>query len=745
MNGGCYEREILRKKRNYLTFSLIRCILHAYKLIQTHTAMKRLTLLLTLLIPALTFSQIINIPDDYPTIQQGIDAASTCDTVLVDTGTYVENINFNGKNITVASLFLITHDTSYISQTVIDGGNGNNSSVVAFYNGEDSTALLCGFVLQNGEGTWVGDYPSVRNLGGGIYCFESNPTFQNLIITNNESYDAGGGIYFELSQSTLQNVTIKNNSSQFGGGVNIGTQCDLVFDSVKLCNVFANHAAVGNDIYSVQPSEIYLDTFSVMTPTAFYLAPLKNIMLNIQNGTLELTDSDMYVSPNGDNNNDGQSEETPLKTIQHAFSMILADSLHQHTVHLLDGTYGVSNDELFPIYIPDYIHLQGSNKDSIIIEGTSTSVFYFDNNMSTKLSGLTITKGDGMYGRIGGGIFCGNANPIFENLILKDNGCLENGGGLFITNSDVTMRNLNIINNRSEFGYSGGILCSFSNVYIESSTILNNDHGGIEATSSNVIFKNVLITNNEDVGIIALLSNLHLINTTVSGHEGEAWDGGVNGYFSNIILENSVLWNNKPAEIYFSNDSRDTLHMSYTDIQNGNSGIISNDSTIIYWLEGNIDQDPLFVGSGDHPYQINDYSPCIDAGTPDTTGLNLPEYDLAGEVRIFNDSVDMGAYEWNTFVGIEEASMPEKNNLQLNYYPNPFSTSTTIQYELNHPETIRITFYNQFGKQVDVIEESQFQGLNKVVWTPKNLADGIYFFRLQAGEQITTGKLILMK
>jgi len=64
---------------------------------------------------------IINIPSEYLTIQQGIDASLVADTVLVQPGTYIENINYNGKNITVASLFLTSADTSYISQTIIDG------------------------------------------------------------------------------------------------------------------------------------------------------------------------------------------------------------------------------------------------------------------------------------------------------------------------------------------------------------------------------------------------------------------------------------------------------------------------------------------------------------------------------------------------------------------------------------------------------------------------------------------------
>ena len=54
------------------------------------------------------YATIINVPTPYATIQAGIDAATNSDTVLVQPDTYFENIDYIGKNITVASLFLTT-------------------------------------------------------------------------------------------------------------------------------------------------------------------------------------------------------------------------------------------------------------------------------------------------------------------------------------------------------------------------------------------------------------------------------------------------------------------------------------------------------------------------------------------------------------------------------------------------------------------------------------------------------------
>jgi len=151
---------------------------------------------------------VINVPVDYSTIQSGINAAVDGDTVLVQSGTYVENINFNGHNIVVGSLFLTTQDTSYISSTIIDGNQ--NGSTVTITNGEDTTCVITGFTIKNGSGTLVLQGENWVPNGGGIYILDSSPIVDYCIIDSNYCHQ-GSGIYFQHSYAIVCNCSFSNN------------------------------------------------------------------------------------------------------------------------------------------------------------------------------------------------------------------------------------------------------------------------------------------------------------------------------------------------------------------------------------------------------------------------------------------------------------------------------------------------------------------------------------------------------
>ena len=581
------------------------------------------------------FSTIINIPADQPTIQEGINVAVDGDTVLVQPDTYIENINYNGKNIIVASLFLTTQDTIYISQTIIDGNE--NGSVVTFESGEDSTAVLCGFTITNGLGG--GSYPDY--YGGGIHCSNSNPSLQNVIITGNSSSEVGGGIYCESSSPSLENIMISDNSANYDGG---GIYCWL-YSSPSLDNLIIT----GNSAY---------DGGGICC--SIYSSP----------SLVNVTITDNSASHHG------------------------------------GGICCISSS-------PSLVN--------VTITGNSADMgggIYCELYSSPSLENVTITDNSATYD--GGGIFCSyvNSNPTLMNVTISGNSAGNRGGGISCFLSSPSLVNVTITGNSSTYG--GGIFC-----YVN--------------------------------------SNPTLMNVTITGNSSIYDGGGIFCYVnSNPTLMNCILWNDLPEEIYFGEDEDpNSITIAYSDIQGGEAGIVTNNNGTVYWLEGNINENPLFINTGEHPYSLLENSPCIDAGIPDTTGLNLPPYDIIGNLRIWDGDgngtaiIDMGAYEYGAppYVDLDDNVIVQTPEVFLHQnYPNPFNPETTISFSVTQTSSfVTLKIYNIKGQLVKTLVNNKMESdVHSVIWNGSDtngnrVSSGIYFYKLKAGDFENTRKMILMK
>jgi hypothetical protein len=144
----------------------------------------------------------IYVPDQYPAIQDAINASVYGDTVIVRPGTYKENINFVGKMITVKS-------EQGAAVTTIDGNQ--SGSVVTFHRGEKPDSVLDGFSITNGFDP---------NGGGGISCYNfAHPTIINNIITGNRAQYGGGISCYWNCRTVIRNNTITNNVGAWSGGI----------------------------------------------------------------------------------------------------------------------------------------------------------------------------------------------------------------------------------------------------------------------------------------------------------------------------------------------------------------------------------------------------------------------------------------------------------------------------------------------------------------------------------------------
>jgi len=207
----------------------------------------------------------IYIPDQYPTIQQGIDAAAAGDNIVVRDGTYylIAALDFKGKAITVMSENGAAH-------CFLDGQE--QTRVVYFHSGEGSASVLSGFTIRNGRGV----------DGGGISCISSSPTITDCTITANRAFAQdgswptarGGGIHCDNSSPTIRNCAIINNHSEsssaaHGGGLFVSAGAPMIMDSVVSGNIISANWPDGAGMYfSNSTPSIYNVTISHNAATA---------------------------------------------------------------------------------------------------------------------------------------------------------------------------------------------------------------------------------------------------------------------------------------------------------------------------------------------------------------------------------------------------------------------------------------------------------------------------------------------
>jgi hypothetical protein len=643
-----------------------------------------------------SFADVIVIPINQTSIQNGINAAASGDTLLVEPGIYIENINFNGKNITLGSQFILSGDTSYISKTIIDGNN--NGSVVTFTNQEDSTAVLSGITIRNGNmnnGAGGGisiihSNPSLINVvvvhntagsgggilihyhsnptlirvtvreniskledqsgdvggggmhitgesapiltdvlvedniaqygggircdgssspqithsvirnnmakydGGGIFIRGGEPVFENVIIEGNRSESQAAGVYCRESSPSLKTVNIRYNIAKkdgagvfvvdsdlhlkrvtineniagngpydCGGGI-YSENSTLNFDENERCNIYLNKGGFGNDLYSDKHQSVAVDTFTVLRPTQYHVSPVNHFTFDIKNGKLQQAERDLYVSPAGNNGNPGTTVNNPLRTIDHALSIIYADSLSPGIIHLAEGTYcPSSNHERLPLLGMDYLTLSGAGKTVTVLDAEDSSdVLKLYSCKGYKINNVTITKGNF------NNIYVKKSDLTISNARITD--CLKYG--IAAENSYLILNNIEVIDNHDEGVTLGNSECEVENSIIKRNNsglysygsklkmskteIGENKHAGLSFQSNSVFgLTDVVIKVNKGVGLQTTDSNGKLKDVLIKGN----LDGGLRSYHSVIGLGRVTIAENRSVDkgggIYLADNS----------------------------------------------------------------------------------------------------------------------------------------------------------------------------------------------
>ncbi|MGE5795527.1 MAG: T9SS type A sorting domain-containing protein, partial [Ignavibacteria bacterium] len=118
--------------------------------------------------------------------------------------------------------------------------------------------------------------------------------------------------------------------------------------------------------------------------------------------------------------------------------------------------------------------------------------------------------------------------------------------------------------------------------------------------------------------------------------------------------------------------------------------------------------------------------------------------------RLFEGVTSLGTFVVGYFTGLTdigkyELGIPSEFKLSQNY-PNPFNPSTKIRYEIPMESKVLIKIYDVLGREVStLINEFQKAGRYQVEWNAGNLASGVYFYSIKAGDFTAVKKLVLVK
>jgi hypothetical protein len=743
------------------------------------------------------YATVINVPSDYTTIQEGLDASVDGDTVLVSEGEYFENLILD-KEIVLASYAINEQLDSnwftnqYIVGTIINGGQhpiGSNKGSCIIIRDNDINPLIFGFTFEDGTGTDMlvtdcevsDDHQRIERSGGGILVYNAYPDIMfNKFLNNGNTSMANtgddiqvvtnGGAISHFDDDDVEFDEDRNISNQ-----NINQTRNRPISMNIQNNYFENNGSGDGECFysngflgSIDLSNSIFDNIDCVTNTVneFVLKSKTRDADYIQEGIIGncIEQNTYYVkAENGSDNNTG-TEEEPFLTIRKVLSLVKEDGSTTF-IHVGEGLYSPSTTgESFPLNIPDNVHLIGTNWENTIIDIEATQEkqargFIVQEVVNVKIANFTITGGNaedaGCQG--GGAILLTNNNdavynadgswapyapstPVLENLYLTGNHAY-NGGGIGVFRLiGPTMENI-IIQENSSYKFGGGIF----------------HHAGVTTISNTKITDNTALTSHGG-GIAVFVGGALLNNVVISNNIAENRGGGAAFYQSEVDLINTTVVNN----IDHANNSAIWSNSSTVGIVNsivwGNQPNQLQDAYIITHSnipsntqifgegEGNIiDTDPLFTDPENGDFTLSEGSPCIDAGTADIDG------DGVEDITDFNGlAPDMGALEseWLDLSDVDQ--LPESYAVHQNY-PNPFNPTTQIKYDLPEDAMVNITIYDLMGRSIkSLVNSNQSAGYRSIQWNATNnlgepVSAGMYIYMIQAGEFRQTKKMVLLK
>ncbi len=274
----------------------------------------------------------------------------------------------------------------------------------------------------------------------------------------------------------------------------------------------------------------------------------------------------------------------------------------------------------------------------------------------------------------GGGMYNYYSSPVLTHMLIDSNIANNSGGGMYNSSSSPTMTNVTISGNTASSS-GGGMYNSSSsssptmiNVTISGNT--TSYGGGMYNGSSSATMINVMISGNVAMYGGGMYnsnpSSLTLTNATISGNTAFNGGGMCNVYSSSPKFHNSIIWGNTATSGVDNFYNYSSTPEFYHSLVQGSGGSGSSSWTDFGTDGGNnIDVDPLFAQPATGDFRLQACSPAINAGNNTHVPAGLTT-DLAGNLRIYESTVDMGAFEYQG----DKLPIPKKDSVSLALCPD---------------------------------------------------------------------------
>ncbi|MCT4629582.1 T9SS type A sorting domain-containing protein [Winogradskyella sp.] len=476
-----------------------------------------------------------------------------------------------------------------------------------------------------------------------------------------------------------------------------------------------------------------------------------------------------YVDANATGANDGSSWTDAFTNVTDALALTNLND----AVWVAKGTYTLA-DKNTPIAVnTNEVDIIGgfsgtettlADRDLTAIHTTNATIFTGDINGDDIDGDFTSNKTDNAE-RL---FEIRNSNVTFDGIIFENiydtsqSGGVEENGVLFIPNS-VNINNLKIKNSVFRNNYSNGYLLKMrtlnGGLLLENTTFVNNTSVNlglvyVQSDSTNgYIFTrwaNVLVADNDTNGSAltifrsdyangntfdVVINNSTFINNENNSTHGNVIEASGNGSL-NLNVNNSIFWQNTTNGTAATRDISNGIDTSYdVFIHNTIAAVPANAGTYGTFSTTNVTTlnptlDNLNLDANYKPTSASNY--IIDQGDNSYYDVALfGDLDLSGNDRIFNTTIDLGVYEYNSTLGIDEISNIED---WLLVYPNP--VSETLHIKTFGQDLKRLALYSVNGQIV--LAQNEVQNSVDV----SNLPSGVYFLQIETAQGSTTKKII---